>query len=260
MASFMKAAGSAVQRAGAAARLHAPSFAGYETRAVVEGNGKMHNIEICTETAKLLRIAMLAGTNILIEKSMESDSGIWALERILTYLPEFSKIAVVQAWNPESRNAFHEGIIRERLSRNRDVAYIRPEMAHAYGADITICPFYCSSLHGIMNFSRSGRHYIAVCNGMNELLGRFGKRLEGLNSVDMIITPFESGFEIKEVRWLSRAETESGKVLHGSDMIDVRKVGDNLALRCNPSSAKCVRRYAEIRGEGAESLWNSLCA
>ena len=217
-------------------------------------------VEITHDVGLLLRIAMLAGTNIAVEKGHEGTSaGMDIISSISAFAPEFSRIGVVQgrggAWD-----RMRIRILKEVLDSKSDVAYIKPESAKEYGAELLICPSHGRYTREVMDLSRGGRHYICMLKGgiAEALAGKGGRDIEGLNSVDMVLTPSGNGFDIHELRWLSRAETEDGAELYGMDIVKSSLIGSSKGLSCNPIDTKCVRRYSEILGISPERLWNSF--
>lgn len=208
-------------------------------------------IEIDVEVRKLIAMALLAGMNVAIEKVEESIEAESVAGRIAGIAPQFQKIGVVSRRLGIMESAF----AIKYLKGKHDFACVSENVALEYGADTLVCPFSGIDVRRIMNFCRTRTNYIVVLNKKLDSLLR-SKSIEGINSIDMLIVPNGDGFVMHELKWLSRAETEQGRDIHGEDVLEMRRIGTNRNVECDPEKTKFVHKYSRIRGESVHTVWS----
>ncbi len=210
-------------------------------------------MEITDEVGKLLLMAFLSGSNIAVESVAGFDQ-LAIIGSVAGCAPRFSKIAIVcKGTGRRDRSMF----IRRCVEGKHDVAFVDEGIAKAYGADILVCPRPDVNYRRIMNFCRNRSSYIAALDmGLDRLLRRGS--VEGINSIDLLLTPIGSGFVMQELRWLSRNETEQGKEIHGEDLLGKKRIGTNSGLECRPEDTKYAYRYSKIIGEGTDTAWSMV--
>jgi hypothetical protein len=210
-------------------------------------------IEISENVGKLLLMAFLSGSNIAVE-SVASFDQFSVIGSVASCAPRFSKIAVV-CKKIERING--DNFIRRCMKSKHDVAFVAQDIAKSYGADLLVCPFPDINYRRIMNFCRTRSSYItALDRKLDQLLVR--KSIEGINSIDMLLTPSGSGFVMHELRWLSRNETEHGIDINGEDLLEMDRIGTNNGLECIPEDTKYARRYSKSIGERPDTAWNMV--
>ena len=211
-------------------------------------------IDMADEVSRLAGIAFLCGANIAVSMGAERLAAASLAGSISSMAPEFSKIALLSK-NP-CRDRRSDAFAKRFLGKKNDVALITDQLAVGYGADLFICPYGQRYPLRIMDLCRKSSSYIMVLEGGFDQLLKRGK-IEGLNSIDMLLIPQGKGFIINELMWLSRAEIESGMDLHGEDMLQIRRIGTDRGLECAPEDTKILRMYADMRGESPTALWNA---
>lgn len=221
--------------------------------AIFADKGEHSVIEISDDVRRLLLAAFLSCSNIAVESAAGFDQ-LSVIGSVAACAPRFSKIAIVcKEIGRRDGGAF----IRRCMKSKHDIAFVPESGAKEYGADLLVCPSPNANYRRIMNFCRTRSSYItALDRRLDHLLVR--GRIEGINSIDLLLTPVGSGFVMHELRWLSRNETENGREIHGEDLLEIKRIGTNRTIECSPEETKYVRRYAKIIGEGADSAWGMI--
>ena len=221
--------------------------------AIFADKGEHSVIEISDEVRRLLMAAFLSCSNIAVESAAGFDQ-LSIVGSVAACAPRFSKIAIVcKEIGRRDGGAF----IRRCMKSKHDVAFVAESSAEEYGADLLVCASPNANYRRIMNFCRTRSSYITVLDRKLDRILMIG-RIEGINSIDLLLTPVDSGFVMHELRWLSRNETENGREIHGEDMLEIKRIGTNRTLECSPGETKYVHRYAKIIGEGADSAWSMI--
>lgn len=217
------------------------------------GKGEHKAIEIADEVGKLLSMAFLSGSNIAVERvaGVEQLPVIWG---VAEYAPRFSKIAIVCK---EIGRHDVDLFIRKRMKVKHDIAIVAESIAKEYEADLLVCPFPNVNYRRIMNFCRTRSNYLtALDRRFDRLIGRGS--IEGINSIDLLLTPTGSGFIMHELRWLSRNETEHGTDIHGEDLLEMNRIGTNGGLERRPEDTKYAYRYSKSVGERIDTAWRMV--
>lgn len=218
-------------------------------------NGRGYlRVDIDQEVRKLLLMAFLSGSNIAVE-GMDCCGQLSVIGSVAGCAPRFSKIAVVSKDVDKRHDT--EAFIGSCLEGKHDVAFVAEGIANEYRADLLVCPSTRVNSRRIMNFCRTRSSYIiALDRRLDSLLRRGG--IEGINSIDLLLTPASSGFVMHELRWLSRAETWHGADMHGEDLLEMKRIGTSKALECKAEDTKVADRYSKSVGEGRDTAWSML--
>lgn len=210
-------------------------------------------IEIADEVGKLLLMAFLSSSNVAVESVVGFDQ-LSVIGSVAGCAPRFSKIAIVCK---EIGRCDGRAFIRKCMGGKHDIAFITEGVVKEYGADLLLCPFPNVNYRRIMNLCRTRSSYITALDIRLDWLLRRGS-IEGINSIDLLLTPISSGFIMHELRWLSRNETEQGTDIHGEDLLEMRRIGTNKGLECRPEDTKYAYRYSKSIGEGTDTAWSMV--
>lgn len=209
--------------------------------------------------ANYLKMALISGQNMMI-RADSNETAYDVFDALYGFLPRYQRNMIL--------SDAHDRIRLETLVRgtfiDTKVTGADAAMRHAIamGPYRIILENSTRRLGPLFSYASGGGIFAVLIDGwakpeaLPEYLLRFKRvRTEDLSNLDLLVelNGEEHELALYEYRWLSRAETESGRVVRDCDMLELMKVAGNGLLDMNSMmNSKVLRPFSVYKGISME--------